>query len=130
MHCIQKDEVKLELQDFEARILEKNRSARKTLSPCWEGNGKECQTFLSELPVLKPEEATRTETYLLNVQRAGNTGTWHGPAPRGAIKTSAPSEVEATHRASIPSFVLLPGAAKMPLMGFGTDKIFSEEVFK
>ncbi|KAI3430761.1 hypothetical protein D9Q98_009173 [Chlorella vulgaris] len=67
-------------------------------------------------------------------QQAGGsdrTGVWNGPAPRGYV--SEPMHAQDESRAAAnkpvnePSYVLLPGATRMPLIGLGTYKIESPE---
>ena len=53
----------------------------------------------------------------------GNTGTWNGPAPRGA--PSAGQCEAGSAPTSQPTTVLLNNGHRMPLLGFGTYKIQS-----
>ena len=64
-------------------------------------------------------------------QEQGNTGTWLGPAPTGALRRDGqPAEARSNSKSRNAQSVLLPGGSQLPLIGFGTDKISSEDIFK
>lgn len=66
----------------------------------------------------------------LHMQR-GNTGTWDGPAPSGAVDEDVEKQSsERLQARAQQDYVLLPGGAHLPLIGFGTYKVTSEDTIK
>lgn len=60
------------------------------------------------------------------------TGTWHGPAPRGAANPEAAAAAAAKQAAAVrePSTVPLSTGQRMPLIGLGTYKLASADAVK
>eukprot|EP00877_Chromochloris_zofingiensis_P000424 jgi/Chrzof1/10382/Cz04g39250.t1 len=67
--------------------------------------------------------------HVLLVLQAG-TGTWDGPAPRGAATAQALPAVAAAAAVHEPQHVTLCNGAAMPMIGLGTYKIESADVIR
>ena len=53
----------------------------------------------------------------------GNTGTWNGPAPRGAPVGQQEAAGTRAAAAQQPTSVLLNSGVRMPLLGYGTYNV-------
>ena len=60
----------------------------------------------------------------------GNTGTWNGPAPRGAPAGQREASGARAAAAQQPTTVLLNSGARMPLLGYGTYNVKGAEAVR